>query len=161
MPKLKYLTNDIDELDAVEQDLEANGIPRSHIHILSDNGGELARHHLPAFSDWSKSDINYYGIRGALFGAFLSACILGTGFIYGIDSSVGWAILGFVAVATMGFCTWEGGLLGVSKLNHEFDKYSHAIKNGEHLLVVDVENEHEENAARYSVESHPIMRPAD
>ncbi len=161
MSKLKYLTNDIEELDAVEQDLEANGIPRSHIHVLSNSDGELAKHDIPTFSDWSKRDLTYYGIRGAVIGVVLSMCILGGGYVYGITDSVSWAILGFIAAATMGFCTWEGGLMGIAKLNHEFEQYHEDIENGEHLLVVDVADKDEEAKARYSVESHPVLRAVD
>ena len=161
MSKLKYMTSDIDELKAAEDDLEANGIPRSHIHILSENENELRKRDLPIYSDWSKRDITYYGLRGALVGLILSGLIIGAALFYGVNDSVGWAIVGFVAAASMGFCTWEGGLMGVQRLNHEFDRYREALHQGEHLLVVDVDSKEEEYRTRYSVEAHQILRPVE
>jgi hypothetical protein len=161
MTQLKYLTDDIDELDAAEHDLEENGIPRSHIHILSNSEGEVEQHNLPQFSEWSKRDIASSGLKGASVGVILSAMILLGGFAYGVVGATTWILLSFVAVMVMGFCTWEGGLMGIAKLNHSFAAYREALDRGEHLLVVDTDNDMEERAARYSVESHGMLRAVE
>lgn len=159
--KLKYLTDDINELDAAEHDLEANGIPRAHIHILSNNDAELERHDLPAYSEWSKRDIAHFGVRGALIGISIATLIFLGAFMYGITEPWAWMVLAFTAVATVGFCAWEGGLVGMNMLNHAFIQYREDIASGQHLLVVDAADTKEEKLARYTVESHPVLRAVD
>lgn len=161
MSQLRYLTDNLNELDAAEHDLESNGVPRSHIHILSNNESALALHNLPSFSDWSKRDIVSFGLRGAALGGVLSATILIGAVIYGVNDASAWLVLAFVCTIAMGFCTWEGGLVGMNKLNHQFAKYREAIENGEHLLVVDPDSHREERIARYSVESHPVLKAVE
>lgn len=161
MSKLKYLTNDIDELEAAEHDLEVNGVPRSHIHILSENDTALVEHDLPGYSEWSKRDIFYFGSRGAMIGLALSSIALIGGYLYGVSDPTTWIVLTFISAMVVGFCSWEGGLIGVNKLNHAFSKYAVALKNGAYLLVIDTTSEQEEKVARYSIESHPRLRVVD
>lgn len=161
MSQLKYLTDDIDELDAVEHDLETNGVPRSHIHILSENTTALALHNLPTMSEWSRRDILHFGTLGAATGGVLSAFILVGAILYGVTDPSAWVVLAFISAITMGFCTWEGGLVGMNKLNHSFEKYRDAIASGQYLLIVNPENTREEKVARYAVESHPVLRAVD
>ncbi|WP_096087811.1 NAD/FAD-utilizing enzyme [Agaribacterium haliotis] len=158
MSQLKYLTDDISELDAAEHDLEANGIPRSHIHVLSCDDKALASHDLPPFSEWAKRDIAYYAARGAFFGAAFASMILLAGLLIGTAHAAAWFALSFLALGVMGFCTWEGGLVGVTQLNHKFENYKQEIAQGEHLIVVNVDNEEQERVARYSLDSHPPLR---
>ncbi len=158
MSQIKYLTDDIDELDAAEHDLEANGIPRSHIHVLSHDTLALREHDLPSVSEWSQREIMRYGTSGAVLGGLFFIAILGTAFALGLNDAVGWVVVTFVATAAFGFCLWEGGLMGIIQYNRDFSEYRNAIDNGEHLLVVDVDGPAQESTARYTVESHPHLR---
>ena len=161
MSELKYLTGDIEELEATENELEKNGVPRSHIHILGENDTDLQNHNLPVFSEWSKRDTLYYGLRGALLGIVLSSAILIGGVLYGVTDPSIWLVLAFVSSLCVGFCTWEGGLVGLNKLNHAFSQYKDAIKNGEYLLVVSADSNKEEQVTRYTLKSHPVLRAVD
>lgn len=158
MPQLHYLTSNIQELNAAEHDLENNGIPRKHIHIFSLNDQQLTALNLPTYSEWSKRDITYYGFLGLLLGACLCICLILMSAFWGLTSSTGWSIIAFVGLGTIGFCTWEGGLIGVNKLNHHLKPYKHALDQGAILLVVDVDDAKEEFRARYTVESHGIIQ---
>jgi len=157
MSQLKYLTNDIDELESAEHDLEKNGVPREHIHVLANNDGELLAHNLPPFSDWSKRDILHYGIRGTIIGLLLSSAILLGCYLYGVSDPTAWIVIAFVATLVVGFCAWEGGLVGINKMNHAFEKYKDSIQKGAYLLVVDPTSNTEENKARSAVASHPDL----
>ena len=39
-----YICNNLDELEIVEKELENHGISTTHIHVLSLDDGEVARH---------------------------------------------------------------------------------------------------------------------
>ncbi|WP_370979361.1 hypothetical protein [Agaribacterium sp. ZY112] len=158
MSQLKYLTDDINELDAAEHDLENNGIPRNNIHILSNDQHALSEHDLPPFSEWARRDILYYGARGAALGAGLASLILLSGFLFTISNPISWLVISFLALGIMGFCTWEGSLLGVTRLNHKLDDYKDALARGQHLLVVDVDTEQQEKVARYAIDSHAPLK---
>lgn len=158
MTQLKYLTDNAEELDAAEHDLEANGVPRSHIHVLSMNDAPLADKGLPLYSEWAKRDITHSGGKGAIIGLVTGALLLVGAYAYGVSESWAWAVLLFLSAVVVGFCTWEGGLVGVNRINHDFADQQDAINSGEHLLVVDAENPDEERAARYAIESHPVLR---
>lgn len=161
MSQLKYLTNDLDELEAAEHDLEDNGVPRSHIHVLGNNEAQLQAHDLPLFSEWSKRDMLYYGLRGALVGGILASTAILGAYIYGVSDPGAWLVIAFVSTLIVGFFTWEGGLVGINKLNHSLEKYREAVNKGEYLLVIDPNSNDEEKIARYAVSSHPVLRAVD
>lgn len=157
MSQLKYLTDDIDELESAEHDLEQRGIPREHIHVLANNDGELLAHNLPPFSDWSKRDIFHYGVRGTIIGAVLSGTLLLSTYLCGVNDPTAWIVIAFIATLIVGFCTWEGGLVGINKMNHAFERYKDSIQKGAYLLVIDPTNNTEEHKARSAIASHPDL----
>ena len=161
MSQVKCLTDNIFELDAAEHDLEINGISRSQIHVLSRDDEALAEHDLPPFSEWAKRDIIFYASRGAVLGAGLASLILLAGLLYGGSDVVGWMVLIFLAIGVMGFCTWEGGLMGIARLNHHFDRYGQALAEGKHLMVVEVNNAQQERTAHYTINAHPPLHLVD
>ena len=161
MSTLRYFTNSMSELEDTEHDLEENGIPRSHIHVLSLKEGDLIRRNLPVYSDWSKRDIFHHGLMGAVTGLILSAVILAGSYIYGVESSTAWTVIAFICLFVVGFCTWEGGLFGVSTINHKLADYEDEVSRGAHLMVVDAKTTQEEQTAERVIRSHPLFRRAD
>jgi hypothetical protein len=45
----------------------------------------------------------------------------------------------FLAVVLLGFCTWEGGLIGIHRPHHDFARFEQALKEGKHVFFVDLE----------------------
>ena len=58
-----YISDDLDDLELVEEELESNGISTPHIHVLSLNDAEVARHkHLHEVEAVLRTDVGYHGI---------------------------------------------------------------------------------------------------
>ena len=157
MKRLMYLTKNIDELDNAEHELENKGIPRSHINVLSNDANALARHDLPRLSDWSSLDITYYGLIGAVIGFVLAVLLFAMAYALGASQGTTWSLVGIGAVVIMGFAIWEAGLVGVSKMNHRFDRFQEALKSGAHLLIVDVKKD-EAPVVEQSVGAYPDLK---
>ncbi len=157
MRKLMYLTRDIDQLEAVEHDLEDNGIARGHIQVFSSDAHALVTHDLPGVSEFQKSDIVHSGLKGAMIGLLIASVMVGVALVYGVSGSLEWGILVSACVAILGFATWEGGLLGISRVNHDFAPWKDSVEQGAHLLVIDC-NEKEERLARAYLSMRPEMQ---
>ena len=52
---------------------------------------------------------------------------------------VGWTPFVFLALIALGFCTWEGGLIGIERPNHDFERFAKALSAGKHIFFVDLE----------------------
>lgn len=151
-----FLTKNIDKLEETEIELESQGIPRSHIKIYSEDDAGLYTHHLPSVSDISKRDLLHSGLLGALVGSFVAASVLMAATMTGWASSVGWLPFVFLALVVLGFSTWEGGLMGINKINHRFERVQDLIREGAYLLIVDVNKPEEEKLAA-TMGRHPEM----
>jgi hypothetical protein len=57
MERHYYLSDDLDDLEAVENELEAAGISTPQIHVLSENDSEVENHHLHEVDSFTKSDV--------------------------------------------------------------------------------------------------------
>lgn len=137
MKNLMFLTDDIEELDAMEKKLETKGIPRSHIHVFSKHEAQLESRDIPSLNDFSKRDVIRSGLYGALFGGVLSLSFLLASWSLGWTQGVGAISVGFASVAIFGFCTWEGGLWGIQSVNRRFEKFKKELAGGSYLLIID------------------------
>ena len=59
----------------------------------------------------------------------------------------------------LGFCTWEGGLIGIQEPNVNFRRFQQELREGRHILLVDVAEQHEDALRRVSRE-HTSLEPA-
>ena len=50
----------------------------------------------------------------------------------------------FLSVVVLGFCTWEGGFIGIQVPNYQFKRFQRKLDEGKHILFVDVDPEQEE-----------------
>src|SRR5258706_3513415 len=70
-----FISNDLDDLEVFEEQLEAAGVSKPQIHVLSRNDAEVKHHrHLHEVQSFMKNDIVRSTIRGAMVG--LCACVL-------------------------------------------------------------------------------------
>ncbi len=134
-----YLSDDLDDLERLENDLEARGIERPQIHILSNNDAGLESHHLHQVESLLRKDVVHSGKIGFLVGLVAAAIPLIVAYIVGLSESYLWIPVIFLSVILLGFCTWEGGLIGIQRPNHQYLKFEKAINSGRHLLIVDVD----------------------
>jgi hypothetical protein len=155
-----YISDDLDDLEAVEQELEAKGVSTPQIHVLSENDAEVEKHHLHAIEAVLKQDVVHSTELGAMVGAIGAVLVLLLAyFMDWHTSAVGWIPFGFLAVVILGFCTWEGGLIGIQIPNHEFKRFQKLLKQGKHVIFVDVDPE-QESALAEIVDNHPRLKLA-
>jgi hypothetical protein len=87
-----------------------------------------------------KTDLVHSSLQGACVGVVLSLLTLFAVHQYGWANSVtGWMPFVFLFVVLMGFCTWEGGLIGIQKSNYKFVRFEHVLASGKHVFFVDLE----------------------
>jgi hypothetical protein len=156
-----YISDDLDDLDAIEEQLESAGVSTPQIHVLTAHDAELDHHeHLHRVQSFMKKDIVHSTLIGAVIGVCASVLVLAVAHFAGwTHSAAGWVPFVFLAVVVLGFCTWEGGLLGIHKPNCHFARFEKAIKNDKHILCVDLHPD-EEAILQRVLKSHPKLEPA-
>jgi len=73
-----------------------------------------------------------------------------------IYQTITWVPPLFLAVVILGFCTWEGGFLGIQKSNHAFEAFKRDLEMGKHIFFVDVRAD-QESLLKSLVRSHPKL----
>jgi len=155
-----YISDDLDDLEAVELELEAKGVSTPQIHVLSENDAEVEKHHLNAIEAVLKQDVVHLTKIGAVVGFIGAALVLSVVYVKEWHiSAAGWIPFGFLAVVILGFCTWEGGLIGIQIPNHQFKRFQKLLKQGKHIIFVDVDPE-QEIILFEVVEKHPRLKLA-
>ncbi|AYC34986.1 magnesium transporter [Pseudomonas cavernae] len=155
-----YISDNLDDLETVENELEANGINTEQIHVLSEKDADVEQHHLHDVNSFMKQDVVHSGEIGAVIGVPLAALILGGAYLLGwTESAAGWVPFIFLAVVVLGFCIWEGGFFGIQVPNAHFRNLKEQVKEGEHILFVDVEPGQEPLLDRV-IEHHPQLKLA-
>ncbi|MFT4937674.1 MAG: hypothetical protein ACI88A_000692 [Paraglaciecola sp.] len=155
-----YISDDLDDLEVLEQELEANGVSTPQIHVLSENDAEVEKHHLHAIEAVLKQDVVHSTELGALVGVIGAVLVLLLAyFMDWHTSAVGWIPFGFLAVIILGFCTWEGGLIGIQIPNHEFKRFQKLLKQGKHVIFVDLDPEQEPVLSEI-INKHPKLKLA-
>lgn len=154
-----YISNDLDDLENLERDLESQHVSRPQIHILSNSDAELEKHHLNQVESLFKKDVVRSAIRGFLVGLVLAAVILGVTYAFNLVEGYLWIPIFFLAVIALGFCTWEGGLIGIQEPHHEYKRFQKLLEHGKHILIVDTKPEQEALLASV-MKSHPRVKSA-
>ena len=141
MQRHYFIGNSLDELEDFEDQLEAAGISTPQIHVLSLDDAEVAKHqHLHEVQSVMKSDVVHTSCQGASIGLVLSLLMLVTVQQFGWENSAaGWMPFVFLVVVLIGFCTWEGGFIGIQKPNYKFVRFEEVLASGKHVFFVDLE----------------------
>lgn len=136
-----FISDNADDLELFEEQLEAAGVKRPQIHVLSRNVADVASHeHLNYVRSLMTSDLVHSTTRGAILGLVGFALVLLVAYFAGwTETAAGWVPFLFLAVLVLGFCTWEGGLSGIQRPNHNFARFDQALKDGKHVFIVDLE----------------------
>lgn len=157
MQRHYYVSDDLNDLEAVEQELESSGLSSPQIHVLSENDAEVEKHHLHAIESVLKQDVVHSTQLGAVVGIIGAALILGLTYaMQWHTTAAGWLPFGFLAVIVLGFCTWEGGLVGIQIPNYQFKRFQALLKQGKHVFFVDV-NTQQYEVLREVVERHSSL----
>lgn len=159
MKRHYYISDDLDDLEAIEHELEDSGVTKPHIHILSENDTAVERHNLHEVESALKQDVVSSTTIAFLVGICLAAIVLGAAYFSGFTDTFTWVPFIFLALVILGFCTWEGGLLGIQEPHHEFRRFQSCLHEGKHVLFVDV-NSAQEPILEKTVSSHPKLQLA-
>ena len=134
-----YIVDNLEELQEVEHQLEFEGITKPQIHVLSQNDTEVEQHHLHLVESVLKQDVVHSTEVGAAFGVIGAALALAIPYFMGwTNSAAGWIPFLFLAIVVLGFCTWEGGFIGIQTPNVNFVRFQEFLSKGRHILFVDV-----------------------
>jgi hypothetical protein len=140
MQRHYYISDDLNDLKAVESELEQKGLSIPQIHVLSEDDAEVEKHHLHAIEAVLKQDVVHSTQMGAVIGILAAGAILATAYLMQWHTSAaGWLPFVFLSLAILGFCTWEGGLVGIQIPNYQFKRFQALLKQGKHVFFVDVD----------------------
>lgn len=156
-----FISDDLDDLDALEEELERAGIAEEKIHVLSMDDAAVEHHdHLHNVQSLMKCDVVHSGNYGLLLGVIAAALVLLAAWVFDwYQSAAGWWPFIFLALIVWGFFTWEAGLIGLHHLNVNFRRFRRELEEGRHVFFVDAEPEEEKILRRVRL-SHPGLRKA-
>ncbi len=155
-----FISDDLDDLEVFEEQLEGAGVSTPQIHVLSRSDAEVEHHHLHEVQSFMKKDIIRSTMRGALVGLCAFVLVLAVAYFAGWTKiAVGWIPFIFLAVVLLGFCTWEGGLIGIQKPNRNFARFEQALSEGKHVFFVDLAPR-QEAVLEKVLKSHPRVQRA-
>lgn len=159
MKRHYFISDDLDDLEAVELSLEEAGVSTPQIHVLSEDEAGLDTHRVNRVEPVLKKDVVHGTERGAIVGALAALLILVLAWVSGLTETFTWVPPIFLAIVVLGFCTWEGGLIGMHEPHMDFRRFQDDLKAGKHILFVDVEDE-QEAIMRSVVARHPKLQAA-
>ncbi|MGS2721785.1 NAD/FAD-utilizing enzyme [Paraglaciecola aestuariivivens] len=155
-----YISDDLDDLQAIETELESQGVSSPQIHVLSEDDAAVEKRHLHAIEAVLKQDVVHSTELGAVVGVIGAATVLIIAYLMGWhNSEAGWIPFAFLAIIILGFCTWEGGLIGIQIPNYQFKRFQSLLNQGKHVLFVDVDAS-QESILSQVVENHPKLKLA-
>lgn len=155
-----FISDELAELNTFKYELEQQGFNTEQIHVLSEHDASIELHQLPEVSPVLKSDVVHATSRGAVVGVIGAILVLVIAYAVGWTSSAaGWIPFIFLAIVVLGFCTWEGGLIGIQEPNVNFKQFKDILKQGKHVLFIDIDAKDEAMLNRI-VRSHPGLQLA-
>jgi hypothetical protein len=160
MKRHYFISDDLDDLDDLEQELERRGILKPQIHVLSKDDGGVERHeHLHNIESIFKQDVVNGTILGAIFGALSAALVLAIGYLTTLPETYTWTPFYFLAIVMFGFVTWSGGFYGIQTPHKDFKRFQKDLENGKHIFIVDVDPSQEELVRQLDAD-HPHLKDA-
>jgi hypothetical protein len=159
MKRYYFIGDDLNVIASVERELLAQGLAGEQIHVLSLDDANAEQRQLHDVQSLMKKDVIRSAEIGALLGLAASALAIVIAHVSGIAAKLGWWPFVFLAIVLLGFCTWEGGLIGIQVPNSRFRRFEKALRAGEHIFFVDVEDGRDGTVQRV-LAAYPQMRPA-
>lgn len=155
-----YISDSLEELEQVEQELESSGISTEQIHVLSDKDADIEHRQLHGVPSVMKTNMVHSGLKGVLVGLLLAVLVLAGAYWFGwTNTFAGWVPFLFLALVVLGFSIWEGGFFGIQESNRYFRPFHKKLHEGKHVFFVDVEPT-QEPALASIVQRHPALEVA-
>jgi len=160
MKRHYYISDDLEDLQTIGQELIDAQITKPQFHVLSNDDAGVSKYGLHEVESVLKKDVVHSTELGAVIGIALAVIILCVANLMGMtDTAVGWVPFIFLAVAILGFCTWEGGLIGIQIPNYQFARFQDILKRGKHVFFVDVQS-NQETILSSIISRHPKLKLA-
>lgn len=159
MKRYFYLSNDLDDLEAIEAELEQQGLSMPQIHVISKDAAGLESHHLNQVHQWFQTDVIHSTLKGAVIGCVAASVAITVAYFSGLIGYIGVAPFVLLSIVLLGFCTWEAGFIGTQLPNRYFKKFQKALDRGKHLLMVDITPE-EKPILKKVCANHPKLHKA-
>ena len=159
MERHYWIGSDLDEMERIEQELEAAGTLRPQIHVLTlDDTGAENHHQLHDVQSLMKRDLIRSGSYGLLIGICAAVLVLLTAYSMGWTGTIaGWMPFIFLAIVLLGFFTWEGGLWGIQTQNAQFRRFEEELQRGQHVFFVDLQPDQRQRLEQI-MRGHPSAR---
>jgi hypothetical protein len=142
MKRHYFISNNLDDLDSIEQQLENRGVLRSQIHVLSkDDAGVETHEHLHNIESVLKFDVVHGTMLGAIIGFILAIATLAIAEYSSLTATYTWTPFLFLAVVLFGFSTWFGGYHGIQTPHKDFKRFENDLNEGRHVFFVDIDKE--------------------
>ena len=138
-----YFTEDLDELQAVENDLEESGVAASQIHVLSDKEVGAQAFNMDEVESLIKRDMGHNPIKSVFVGLVYASLVLVLAWLSGLPATLTWVPFALLAIVVFGFCTWDGGLLIKRNSDQDLQLVQNVLHQGRHVLLVDVDDRQE------------------
>ena len=161
MKRYYFISDNLDELNQTEKELEASGVHKPQLHVLSDNDSGVRNHkHLHNIRSVFKTNVAHGMIIGAWIGLGAALLTLVVTHLSGWVSDYTWMPFVFLAVVALGFCTWAGGLYGIQSPHKDLKQFESQLKNGKHVFIVDIDSQ-QKSILDTIVEKYPSLKLAN
>lgn len=155
-----YISDNLDDLEQVEQELSESGIGIEQMHVLSDSDAEMEEHRLHEVPSMMKKDVVHWGKIGLMIGAVLAVLVLVVGYLSGwTQTAAGWIPVVFLAAVLLGFSLWESSFFGLQRPSGDVRRFQDNLQEGRHVFFVDVKPE-QEPVLDMVVRHHPRLEIA-
>ena len=156
-----FISDDLNDLEMVEKELEDQGVGMPQIHVLTKDEAGAEQHHLHQVPSLVKNNVVRSTFKAAIFGVLGAIAVLVIAHFSGITETIGWVPFAFLALIVLGFITWEGGMWGIQEPNAKFKRFDKALKEGKHVLYVEVKKDSQEERVLKDVTGrHPRLEQA-
>lgn len=159
MKRYFYLSDNLTDLEALAKDLERNNIQWPNIHILSNDEADVENRQLRSVESLLRQDVVPSTMIGFAIGVLVALIPLLAAYLFGLEWGYLWLPVVFLSIILLGFCTWEGGLIGFQRPHREFQRFDKALAQGKHVLIIDVPPEQQHTVPDVLAE-HPQVRSA-
>ena len=114
-----FISDDLDDLERLDEQLEAGGVENPQIHVLSNDDVGVANHvHLNAVQSLLQRDLVHSLEAGAVVGLLGVVLVLGGAYLLDLpDQIIGWVPYIFLSIVVFWLWSWGGGLIGIKKTN--------------------------------------------
>jgi len=154
MRRLIVLLPNAESCKSVINELESQGVPHRHLHVVASIGQSLEG--LPKATIWEKSELSHgiewgtgLGGTAGLLGGVLAVTFPPAGLV------LGGGVLLAGAAAGAGFGAAVMALMKSHEHNHQLDDYRDELDRGEFLLMVDAPKEMLDKVSDSVLKHHP------